>query len=82
MGDETFALSAHLMRPYPHKQARFDTRKEKFNNRLCRTRRIVKNAFGILAQKWRLFFRPIEVNVDTAIFLVKAAYVLRNFFTN
>ncbi|XP_050500955.1 uncharacterized protein LOC126880922 [Diabrotica virgifera virgifera] len=58
--------------------ARNDNSKERFNYHLCRARRVVENAFGILAHKWRLFFRPLEVKVQTATKLVKAACVLHN----
>lgn len=40
---------------------------------------MVENAFGILAQKWCIFLRPIECNVDTAIDVIKAACCLHNF---
>lgn len=79
IGDEAFALRPWLMRPFPYRQSRSDVRKENYNTRLCRARRVVENAFGILAQKWRIFYRPIEVSVPTAISLVKTTCILHNF---
>lgn len=79
IGDEAFTLSTYLMRPFPYRQARNNHNKEKFNYHLCRARRVVENAFGILSHKWRLFFRPLEVKVQTATKLVKTACVLHNF---
>ncbi|CAH2097861.1 unnamed protein product [Euphydryas editha] len=67
IGDEGFALKPYLMRPFPRAAAVQDQRKTNFNKRLCRARRVVENAFGILAQKWRIYLRPIECNVETAI---------------
>lgn len=78
IGDEAFTLSTYLMRPFPYRQARYDRNKENFNYRLCRARRVVENAFGILSHKWRLFFRPLEVKVGTAKKMVKVACVLHN----
>ncbi|CAH2013722.1 unnamed protein product [Acanthoscelides obtectus] len=79
IGDEAFALKPYLMRPFPYKQTLTDVRKEKYNVRLCRARRVVENAFGILSQKWRIFYRPLETKVDTTILIVRAACVLHNF---
>lgn len=79
IGDEAFTLSHYLMRPFPYRQARHDIRKEKFNYQLCRARRVVENAFGLLVHKWRVFLRPLEVKVETAVSIVKTACVLHNF---
>ncbi|XP_047032739.1 protein ALP1-like [Helicoverpa zea] len=79
IGDEGFALKEYLMRPFPRAAVVHDNRKKTFNYRLCRARRVVENSFGILAQKFRIFNRPIETNVETAIHIVKAACCLHNF---
>ncbi|XP_036344933.1 protein ALP1-like [Rhagoletis pomonella] len=79
IGDEAFGLKPYLMRPFPYKQSKHDLRKEKYNYRLCRARRVVENAFGILAQKFRIFFRPIETKISTTILTIKTACVLHNY---
>lgn len=79
IGDEAFALKPYLMRPYPYRQSRIDIQKENFNKRLCKARRVVENAFGILAQKWRIFYRPIELSVENIILIVNTACILHNF---
>lgn len=77
IGDEGFALHEHLLRPYGG--THLDKKKRIFNYRLTRARRYVECAFGILANKWRLFHRPLDVNVETAIWITKACTVLHNF---
>ena len=67
VGDEGFALQTYLMRPFPKFWITNDSRKKNFNAQLSRARRVVENAFGILAHKWRVFFRPIETDVETAV---------------
>lgn len=79
IGDEGFALETFLMRPFPKNQVENNREKANFNKRLSSARRIVENAFGILAQKWRVFFRPLETNVDTTVHVVKAACCLHNY---
>lgn len=79
IGDEAFVLKPYLMRPFPYRQSRHNPRKENYNIRLCKARRVVENAFGILVQKWRIFFRPIATKVETTILIVKTACVLHNF---
>lgn len=62
------------MRPFPRAVVTQDEAKKVFNKRLSRARRVVENAFGILAQKWRVFFRPVELDVNTTDYVVKAAF--------
>ena len=71
------------MRPYPSTKNRQTLLKDqkRFNYRLTRARRIVENAFGRLAQRWRICNRRINLlpkNVDR---VVKACVVLYNYLT-
>lgn len=52
---------------------------QNFNYHLCRARRLVENVFGILIKKWRVFFRLVEIKVETTVSVVKACCVLHNF---
>ena len=47
--------------------------------RLCRARRYVECAFGILSNKWRIFQRPLNVSPEFAVVIAKACVVLHNF---
>lgn len=76
VGDEAFPLLPHLLRPYPGKQLALD--KQLFNFRLSRSRRIVENAFGILAARWRVFHTKIAVAPEHANVMVMAACTLHN----
>jgi hypothetical protein len=58
-GDEALALSQHVLRPYPNKT--LTGLKRIYSYRLSTARRIVECTFGILADKWRIFYRPIDV---------------------
>lgn len=58
-GDDAFPLSKYMMKPYPFKSLSVD--KKIFNYRLSRMRRISENAFGLLANRWRVFRRPFLI---------------------
>ena len=79
MGDEAFPLRCDLMRPF----ARHGLANERciFNYRLSRARRVVENAFGILANRWRLYHCCIYLNPDNVTTVVKATVVLHNILT-
>lgn len=79
VGDEGFALQTYLIRPYPKSGIINDTRKKHFNAQLNQACRVVENAFGILAMKWRVFLRATETDVETAECIVKAACCLHNY---
>ena len=46
---------------------------------MSRARRNVESAFGILSNKWKIFHKAINVNVDFAILLIKTCCALHNF---
>lgn len=76
VGDDAFPLTTYLMKPYGQQNG---SRKERiFDYRLSRARRIVENAFGILAWRFRIFQRPFETKLDTSDLTVWAACSLHN----
>lgn len=77
LGDETFPLRNYLMRPYPNRC--LDDEKKIYNYRLFRAWRVIENTFGILSSRWRIFRRPISLELETAISVVKSTIVLHNF---
>ncbi|VDH94097.1 Hypothetical predicted protein [Mytilus galloprovincialis] len=77
VGDEAFPLKQYMMRPYPRTQ--LDYTKRIFNYRLSRARRVIENAFGILASRWRIFRRLILATPEKSKEIVKAALSLHNF---
>lgn len=80
VADAAFALHKHLMRPYAG--THLTVEKRVFNYRLCRARRYIECAFGILSNKWRIFHRPLNVQPDFATDIVKACIVLHNYVRN
>ncbi|XP_033978140.1 protein ALP1-like isoform X2 [Trematomus bernacchii] len=62
VADEAFPLKEYLMTPYDQSLA---VEQGIFNYRLSRARRVVENAFGILANRFRVFLTTINIQ-DTA----------------
>ncbi|XP_024886829.1 protein ANTAGONIST OF LIKE HETEROCHROMATIN PROTEIN 1-like [Temnothorax curvispinosus] len=77
VGDAAFQLNEYTLRPYPGN--RLNRIREIFNKRLSRARRVVENAFGIMASKWRIYRKPINASLKTIESIVKATVCLHNF---
>ncbi|KAK8787435.1 hypothetical protein V5799_022789 [Amblyomma americanum] len=56
-----------------------DDYKRIFNYRLSRARRCVENAFGVMASRFRIFRRVINLLPENADYVVMASCVLHNF---
>lgn len=76
VADDAFPLRPYLMKPFP---CRGLTKEERiFNYRLTRARRTVENAFGILANRFRVLHTPICLRPDRVEAVIMAACVLHN----
>ncbi|XP_046394733.1 putative nuclease HARBI1 [Ischnura elegans] len=78
LGDDAFQLDTTLMKPFP-RTCTMSTRHKVFNYRLSRARRVVENAFGILANRFRIYLRPIEVCLPTIDKLILCSCALHNY---
>ena len=77
VADDAFLLSKNLMKPYPHRH--LEREKRIFNYRLSRARRVVGNAFGILAHRLRVFLITIKMCPDKLTYVIFAACCLHNY---
>jgi len=77
VGDEAFSLSEKIMRPY---SGHFLSLKKRiFNYRLSRARRFIECTFGIMANKWRILHRAMDVCLETAQLITQMCCLLHNF---
>jgi len=77
VGDDAFSLHTNLMKPYPDRGLTENRRI--FNYRLSRARRTVENAFGILANRFRVLLNPIPLSVEKVEIITYACVLLHNF---
>lgn len=70
------------MRPYSRDDAQRNEEKKVFNYRLSRARNTVKNTFGILARKFRIFKRKLSMSQEHIVSVVMATCCLHNFLRN
>lgn len=74
--DDAFPLKTYLLKPYSHKCLTYD--EKIFNYRLSRARRIVENAFGVLASRFRIFHKPISTCLEVTDKIIRTACTLHN----
>ncbi|XP_047140903.1 uncharacterized protein LOC124815975 [Hydra vulgaris] len=77
VGDNAFGLKPQMMKPYPF--CNLSYKKRIFNYRLSRVRRIVENAFGIAASRFRIFRRSFIASTKKVVLITKAVVALHNF---
>ncbi|XP_041982633.1 protein ANTAGONIST OF LIKE HETEROCHROMATIN PROTEIN 1-like [Aricia agestis] len=76
VADDAFALHENVIKPYPQRNL---TREERiFNYRLCRARRTVENAFGILSSRFRVLHTEINMKPEKIDYIVLALCCLHN----
>ena len=76
IADDAFPLRNYLMKPFPHRN--LEKRKRIFNYRITRARRCVENAFGIMANRFRVMLSPIILRPAKVKVIVQAACVMHN----
>eukprot|EP00745_Piridium_sociabile_P033516 TRINITY_DN57481_c0_g1_i1.p1 TRINITY_DN57481_c0_g1~~TRINITY_DN57481_c0_g1_i1.p1 ORF type:complete len:488 (-),score=103.76 TRINITY_DN57481_c0_g1_i1:251-1714(-) len=76
VSDDAFALKEWCMKPFSRRT--MAPREVVFNYRLSRARRVVENAFGLLAQRFRCLLRTIELQPENVRLVIKCCTTLHN----
>lgn len=77
VADDAFAMTQNVIKPYS--MHNMTGMQRIFNYRLSRARRIVENCFGILASRFRIFYKPINLNPEKTKLITLACCALHNF---
>ena len=76
IGDDAFPLTNRLMKPYSRRNLNHD--ELVFNYRLSRARRVIENAYGILACRWGCLLTTINMAPENVKNIVLACICLHN----
>lgn len=76
VADDAFALKPNLMKPYGGRGR--DKEERIFNYRLSRARRVVENAFGILASRFQVLMTTMGHDPATVRLIVTTCMVMHN----
>ncbi|KAJ8869022.1 hypothetical protein PR048_030568 [Dryococelus australis] len=76
VGDEAFGLSENVLRRYDGNN--LSDKKKIFSYRLSRARWYIKCSFGMLAYKWLILHRPLDVDIELAVYIVTACFILHS----
>ncbi|KAK0394078.1 hypothetical protein QR680_000557 [Steinernema hermaphroditum] len=79
LGDAGFPLQERLQKPFTGTTSKIQAT---FNYRLSRARRVIEDAFGILATRWRILLKDIETSTPLADSIVRACLHLHNFLSD
>ena len=77
VGDDAFPLATYMMKPNPQKDLSHG--KRIFSYRLSRARRISENAFGIIADRWRVFRKELLLEPEKVKVITYSVLILHNF---
>ena len=76
LGDDAFALKRFMIKLFPQQGLTGENRI--YNYRHSRARRISENLFGILANRWRIFFTITNLKAKYVEVVIFAAPILHN----
>ncbi|KAG7177258.1 putative nuclease HARBI1 [Homarus americanus] len=77
VGDEAFALRKDFMSPFSQGELTHDRRV--FNYRVSRAHHVVENVFGIMSSRFKIFTKPINLNLENIDVVVLACCILHNY---
>ncbi|KAK5639766.1 hypothetical protein RI129_010577 [Pyrocoelia pectoralis] len=76
VADAAFPLSYNILKPFPFRN--MSEHQRIFNYRLSRARRVVENAFGILANRFRILLNTINLKPDKVETITLTCLALHN----
>lgn len=76
ISDGAFPLTSRIMKPFPYRN--LPQAKRIYNYRFSRARRIVENAFGVLASRFAIYAKPIKTSVSNIKDIIMATCSLHN----